>query len=232
MNIGSATQVRVGYMATRREVRLDTGSQLLPEDDDKVDAGITLSATHDSRDTPFSPTRGLAAALEYTNADHGLGSDRDWRRAELGLGLAVPLRGDVLWVNAAAGTDFNSGLPADRLFVLGGPLSFPGQDTGELRAADYWTVGTGYMWKMKDIFSLRGQSLYWGVRLQAGQAFDRFDGEPDGDIESASLYITGRTPVGPMTIGFAATTTDSWSLWLSLGRPMGNGTILERGIFQ
>jgi NTE family protein len=231
-NIGSATQVRIGYSAARREIRLDTGSQLLPENDDVVDAGISMSATHDSRDTPFSPTRGLAAAIEYINADNSLGSDRDWQRAELGLGLAVPLRSDVLWVNAAAGTDFNSGLPADRLFVLGGPLSFPGQDTGELRAASYWTVSTGYLWKMKDIFSLRGQSLYWGVRLQGGQAFDRFDGVPDGDIESASLYITGRTPVGPMTVGFAATTTDSWSLWLSLGRPIGTGTILERGIFR
>jgi hypothetical protein len=38
--------------------------------------------------------------------------------------------------------------------------------------------------------------------------------------------------VGPLTIGFAATTTDSWSLWVAVGRPIGNGTILERGIFR
>jgi hypothetical protein len=30
----------------------------------------------------------------------------------------------------------------------------------------------------------------------------------------------------------ASTSTDSWSLWLSVGRPVGHGTILERGVFR
>lgn len=231
LNLGNQSQVRIGYAATRRELKLDTGPQLLPEDN-VLDAGLTLSAIHDSRDTPFNPTRGRVAAFEYQRADHSLGSDRDWQRAELGLGLALPLRKDVLWVNAAGGTDFGTSLPADRLFVLGGPLSFPGQDAGELRAGSYWTLSTGYLWKLTDIFSLRGQALYAGLRLQGGQVFDRFDTVPDGDIESVSVYLTGGTPVGPLTLGFATTTTNSWSLWLTIGRPIGNGTILERGIFR
>jgi NTE family protein len=231
MNLNSETQLRIGYAASRREMHLDTGPQVLPEDS-VHDAGIVLSAVHDSRDTAFNPTRGKVAALEYMQADDSLGGDRNWKRAELGLGLAVPVRGDVLWVNAAGGTDFGSHLPADRLFVLGGPLSFPGHDAGELRAGSYWTLSSSYLWKLKDIFKLKGQSLYAGVRLQGGQVFDRFDGVADGDIESISVYLTGGTPVGPLTIGFAATTSDSWSLWLSIGRPIGNGTILEHGIFR
>jgi NTE family protein len=231
MNIGNQSQLRVGYSAAHRELRLDTGPQLLPEDSVR-DAGIVLSGIHDSRDTPFNPTRGRVAAFEYMRADNSLGSNRDWQRAELGLGLALPVRRDVLWVNAAGGTSLGSDLPADRLFVLGGPLSFPGQDAGELRAGSYWTLSSGYLWKLKDIFSLRGQALYAGLRLQGGEVFDRFDGLADGDIESVSVYLTGGTPVGPLTVGFATTTTDSWSLWLTIGRPIGNGTILERGIFR
>ena len=83
----SQAQVRLGYMLQRRELHLDTGPQLLPEDT-YTDAGVVLSAIHDSRDTPFNPTRGLAARLEYINSDNSLGSNRDWQRAELGLGLA------------------------------------------------------------------------------------------------------------------------------------------------
>ena len=30
----------------------------------------------------------------------------------------------------------------------------------------------------------------------------------------------------------AATSEDAWSLWLSVGRPVGHGTILERGVFR
>jgi NTE family protein len=231
MNLGSYSQLRVGYSLQNREMHLDTGSALFPEGE-KRDAGVVVSAVHDSRDTPFNPTRGLAIALEYINSDQSLGSNRDWQRAELGIGVAVPVRKDVLWFNAAGGTNFNSDLPSDRLFVLGGPLAFPGYDAEELRAGSYWTLSTGYLWKLKDIFSLRGQSLYGGIRLQGGQVFDRFDNVSDGDISSASIYLTGRTPVGPLTVGYAYTTTDSWSLWLSIGRPLGSGTILERGIFR
>jgi hypothetical protein len=46
------------------------------------------------------------------------------------------------------------------------------------------------------------------------------------------VYLTGRTPVGPLTVGVGATTTDSWSLWVAVGRPVGRGTILEKGIFD
>jgi NTE family protein len=231
MNLGSYSQLRVGYALQSREMSLDTGSKLLPESEQR-DAGIVVSAVHDSRDTPFNPTRGMTVALEYINSDKSLGSNRDWERAELGVGVAVPIRKDVLWINAAGGTDFNSGLPADRLFVLGGPLAFPGYDAEELRAGSYWTVSTGYLWKLKDIFTLRGQSLYGGLRLQGGEVFDRFDAVKDGEIGSASIYLTGRTPVGPLTVGYAYTTTDSWGLWLSIGRPLGSGTILERGVFR
>ena len=231
MNLGSYSQLRVGYSLQNRETHLDTGSTLFPEGEQR-DAGIVMSAVYDSRDTPFNPTRGMTVALEYVNSDKSLGSNRDWERAELGIGLALPVRKDVLWINAAGGTDFNSGLPADRLFVLGGPLAFPGYDAEELRAGSYWTVNTGYLWKLTDIFTLRGQSLYAGLRLQGGQVFDRFDAVKDGEVGSASVYLTGRTPVGPLTVGYAYTTTQSWSLWLSIGRPMGSGTILERGIFR
>ena len=31
-------------------------------------------------------------ALEYLQSDSSLGGDRDWKRAELGVGIAVPLR--------------------------------------------------------------------------------------------------------------------------------------------
>jgi hypothetical protein len=48
----------------------------------------------------------------------------------------------------------------------------------------------------------------------------------------ASLYVTGRTMVGPLTVGFGATSTESYSVWLAIGRPIGHGTILERGIFR
>jgi hypothetical protein len=56
--------------------------------------------------------------------------------------------------------------------------------------------------------------------------------EEDDFIYGGSLYIAGRTQAGPLTVGLGVTSDNSWSLWLAVGRPIGNGTILERGIFR
>ena len=98
------------------------------------------------------------------------GSASNWASAS-----ALPVRNDVVWVTLAGGSDLDTDLPLDRNFMLGGPGSFPGFELGELRVTDYWTASGSYLWKIKDIMSIRGQALYAGARLTAGQAFGRLD---------------------------------------------------------
>ncbi len=231
VNLGRHAQARVGYAYTHRNVNVEVGSPLMPQTE-RVDAGILASAEYDSRDTGFSPTRGMAAAAEYMGSAESLGGERSWERAELGLGLAVPFRGDVLWVTFAGGSDLGSDLPPDRTFALGGPGSFPGFEVGELRVTDYWNLGTSYLWKLQDISTIRNRALYVGARVAAGEIIDAFGDNDRKDIYGGSIFLTGRTIVGPLTLGVGATSTDSWSLWVSVGRPVGHGTILERGIFR
>ncbi|MCJ7556842.1 MAG: BamA/TamA family outer membrane protein, partial [Gammaproteobacteria bacterium] len=231
VNLGNQAQVRAGYIYRQRDVKVDTGSALLPEATED-DAGLMVSASFDSRDTPFNATRGMALSLEYLLSDDSLGASRDWERVEMGLGMAVPVRKDIVWMTIAGGSNLGSDLPADRAFMLGGPGSFPGFELGELRADQYWTTSGSYLWQVKDIMSVRGQALYAGFRLQAGETYQRLDLIDEGIIYGASVYLTGRTQVGPLTVGIGSTSTDSWSLWLAVGRPIGHGTILERGIFR
>jgi NTE family protein len=231
VNAGRYAQARIGYAYDRRKVRVDVGSPLLSESD-PTDAGVTLSAQYDSRNTAFAPTKGMTAALEYINSDEGLGSDRNWQRAELGFGVAVPFRRNIWWITAAGGSALGNDLPADRTFTLGGPNSFPGFELNELRVGGYWNIGTSYLWNVKDVLPLKNLALYAGVRVVGGAVYDRFDQEDTVGIYGGSFFLTGRTMVGPLTIGVGATSTDSWSVWLGIGRPVGHGTILERGIFR
>jgi NTE family protein len=232
INIGSYAQARLGYIYDDRKVEVDIGSALMPETE-PVDTGFILGAQYDSRDSGFSPTRGMTAAFEYVYSDDALGGDRGWERAELGMGLAVPLRRDVLWVTVAGGTDLRDDLPADRAFPLGGPGSFPGLELGELRVGSYWNIGTSYLWNVKELLPVKNLALYAGGRIMAGQVYDRIDDAGrTGDLYGVSVFLTGRTLFGPLTLGAGATSTESWSVWLSVGRPLGHGTILERGIFQ
>jgi NTE family protein len=231
VNFGRHAQVRLGYLYTRRNVDSEIGSPLLPEIE-VDDAGAVIAAVYDSRDTAFSPTRGTAIAVEYYRSDESLGADRTWDRGEAGVGMAIPIRADVVWVTLAGGTDFGERLPPDRAFALGGPGSFPGFELGELRTGEYWTVAGSYLWKVKDLQTIQGQALYAGLRLHAGEASERVDLVGAETIYGASVYLSGRTMVGPLTVGLGTTSTDSWSLWLAVGRPVGSGTILERGIFK
>ena len=138
VNFGHRAQARLGYVYTHRAVDVDTGSPLLPEGNFD-DAGLSAQFTYDSRDTAFNPTDGMAGMLEYLRSDESLGADREWERIEAGIGMAVPLRRDVIWATLAGGTDLGSTLPPDRMFMLGGPGSFPGFELGELRSSAYWS---------------------------------------------------------------------------------------------
>ncbi len=231
VNLSNRAQARLGYLYTRRDVEVDSGSPLLPEETSD-DAGLVVSATYDSRDTPFNATHGMALALEYLQSDEALGASRDWQRIEAGAGIALPVRKDVIWLNLAGGANLGSDLPWDRTFMIGGPGSFPGYELSEIRAEDYWIAAGSYLWQIKEIMSIRGQALYAGVRVQAGETLRRLDEVDDNRFYGSSIYLTGRTPVGPLTLGVGATSTDSWSMWLAVGRPVGHGTILERGIFR
>jgi len=229
VNFGRFAQARLGYVYDSRKVNVDVGSPVLPESEPD-DAGISFTVEYDSRDTAFAPTRGATIALEYLNSDDSLGSDRNWERGELGVGLAVPFRRNIWWITAAGGV--SSDLPGDRMFTLGGPGSFPGFELGEMRVGGYWTIGTSYLWNIKEVLPIKGHALYMGFRVVGGGVSDRFDQEESEGIYGGSIYLTGRTMVGPLTLGVGSTSTDSWSAWLSIGRPVGSGTILERGIFR
>jgi NTE family protein len=231
MNFGTKAQLRLGYIYDDRSVAVDTGSSELPHGR-AVDAGIVSQAIWDTRDTAFNPTHGVVAAVDYLRSDTSLGADRDWERIEAGLGIAVPIKGDIVWITAAGGTDFNSGLPLDRDFALGGPGSFPGLPLDALRAREYWTLNGSYLWKLKDIQSIRGQALYAGMRLETGEVDNWSESKGLQPIYGGSVYIAGRTMVGPLTIGVGGTSLNTWTVWFAVGRPVGQGTILERGIFR
>jgi hypothetical protein len=54
---------------------------------------------------------------------------------------------------------------------------------------------------------------------------------PDGALYGISGYIGGRTPVGTLTLGFGKA-TGTWGGWITIGTPVGSGSILDHPIFR
>jgi hypothetical protein len=137
----------------------------------------------------------------------------------------------MLWLSVAGGTDLGSELPADRLFSLGGTRTLPAYQRGELRVGSYWLVDAMLLWRLKEIVPVKNLAIYGGFGLQAAGLYERLDAVDDGEVYGLTGYLGGPTPIGTLTIG-ASGAKDSWGVWLSLGRPIGHGSILEEGLFR
>jgi NTE family protein len=230
VNLGSNSQLRAGYFADRRRVEVDTGSTLLPTGK-YTDAGLLASGFFDNRDASTFATRGTAAEIQYFRSDSGLGATRNWETLEAGARQVMRAGVTTLSLTAAGGSGLGSTLPADRAFSLGGPQSFPGYSPGEVRAGAYWTVQGAVLWRIADILPIANQALYGGVGVEGGHVYDRVDPVPDGELYGISGYIGGRTPVGTLTIGVGKA-TGAWAGWVTLGTPVGSGSILDHPIFR
>jgi NTE family protein len=229
-NLQQAAQLRLGYWASDRRASVQTG----PPDvaaADEVDAGLAFAARYDSRDTASFATSGMSAALEYYRSDDSLGADREWERVEAGVRKAVPLRRNLMWVSLAGGSGLGGDLPGDRTFSLGGPRTLAGYQFDEIRVESYWLAQGSFLWRVKDIATIKNQALYAGFGVYAAGLYDRFDGVPDDEIYGASAYLAGSTPIGTINLGVGYADSNS-AIWLSIGKPVGRGSILDDGLFR
>jgi NTE family protein len=238
VNFGDSAQARVGYLNTSRRADTQTGIQNLPEVDKRVpdidarDAGILFDAVYDSRDTSTYALHGAAAQLQYFQSSESMGADRNWNRIEGGFRSAVPFARSAMWLSAAGGTSFGDDqLPPDRAFALGGPRTLPAYQYDELRVGSYWLADVSFLWRLVDLVEVKNQAIYGGFGVQVAGLYDRVDRVPDGGVYSASAYLGGPTPLGTIQLG-GGYSTDSWGLWISLGRPIGSGSILDGGLFR
>ncbi len=237
-NFGSSAQLRVGYLSTSRKADLQTGIGNLPGGDQLVpkidahDAGIVASAIWDSRSMATFATEGFAAEIRYMQSEESLGADRNWNKIEGGMRVPVDFGRYAMWLGVAGGTSIGDDeLPGDRAFVLGGPRSLPAFQFDELRVRDYWLGNIMFLWRLKELVAVRNQAIYGGFGLQVAGLYDRVDQVPDGEVYGASAFFGGATPLGALTLGLAGS-PESWAVWLTLGRPIGHGSILDEGIFR
>jgi NTE family protein len=229
-NFATHTQLRTGYWIDQRRVEVDTGVSLMPTNSGN-DGGLSADLTYDTRDAASFARHGVAAELQYFVSDSALGADRNWQRMELAARKMVPLGSRMIWFTAAGGTDLGTTLPSDRAFSLGGPQSFRGFALGEIRARRYWTLDGTFFVPVADLIPIASQTLYGGFSLQGGQVYDRVDPVANGDLYSISTYLGGPTPLGALTLGVGKA-TGGWAGWLTLGTPVGGGSILNQPMFR
>ena len=227
VNFGTIARLVAGAKTGWIDTRKDTGDVLLPELDREGESNVYARAIVDTRDNIGLTTRGSYLHARYDNSGSWLDGQQDYSVAEGVVTRAFRLGDDTLNLVAAGGAELSGKLPVTRDFLLGGIRSFPGPNLNELRGKSYWVAGGNYRRKLKDIVPLFKQTLYAGLRLQAGRVGQRRDGVQDGTLYGVSGSVSGRTIVGPFLISLGYVSNDSWALHLALGRPLPEGTVLD-----
>jgi NTE family protein len=217
--------VRSGVQAATREI----GAQDLPDIPAEGYGGVSMRYTFDSRDRDVLWQRGMVARMTYFRSEEALGAEAPYDRLEATATVALPLDRNVGYLRVSGGSSFDTALPLYDTFSLGGPVSFPGLSIGELRGTSYWSAQASYLWRIADISYIFNQAIFAGLKLTAGDMSGRIDGVSASPIYSGAFVLAGRTPLGPLSLSLAGTTTSDWQLVLGLGRPIEEGTINDFG---
>ncbi len=228
---GRSVELRLGLRGGTARTEPDIAVPGLIATSNEAQNAWTAKAIYDTRNTPLLPTRGWLARIDYLHSATALGSHSNYERLDALVQTALSYRHDVVILALAGGTSFDTALPPNHIFTLGGPGSFPGFRIGELRGAQYWTGSISYLRKIADISQLFGQALYLGIQAQAGAmeelALPSDSSLYDGTLYSGSVFVTGRTPIGPLTVSIGVASSRSWLLSFGLGRPIEEGTIMD-----
>jgi NTE family protein len=224
---GNHTELRAGLRSGGQSVQREIGTPGLPEISGEGYGGLALRLTRDTRDRDVLWQDGSLLRVTYFRGMEGLGAVEDYDRLEAMAVTAVPFGDSVAYFRASGGSSFGAQLPVYDSFTLGGPVSMPGLNIGELRGSNYWSAHASFLRRVADISYVFGQSLYAGLNFTAAEMDDRVGLTPDDPVYSTGLVLVGRTPLGPVSLSLAFTSESDWQLVFGLGRPIEERAITD-----
>jgi NTE family protein len=224
---GNRMELRAGVRSGGQSVDREIGTVGLPEISGEGYGGLTMRYAYDSRDRNTLWQSGTLARIEYFRGVEALGAVETYDRVEGFAATVVPFGGKALYLRASGGAAFGSDLPIYDTFTLGGPVSLPGLSLGELRGTSYWNAKATYLHRVANISYVFGQALYAGFSLSAADMAGRIDGVDAPPVYSGALLLSGRTPLGPLSLSLALTSDSDWQIMFGLGRPIEERSITD-----
>jgi NTE family protein len=224
--LGTWGELRVGPLWRQFNAEVDTGSPVLPDVSNNA-SGVRARLFGDRLDTAFFPRAGHRVTVGYFEGLSALGADDDYRRVDFRWTSAHSLGSHTLQVNAAAGTDLGSDLPAYDSYILGGPFRLSGYRIGQFSGQKMAFGSLMYYNQILRLPSLLGSGVYAGGSLEAGQIDGQYlpAGSSTGTLYSGSLFIGAETFLGPAFFGYGygwgGNVSNSGTFYLLLGSPWG-----------
>ncbi len=214
VNLGLAGQLQAGWRDSRRKATLDTGAAALPNQSERF-GGWLVALDLDQFDRLYLPTRGWAASASWFET-----SKRDYSRLAFDLRSAHSVGPWVLGTRLSYTGSPRGTLPFYDAPTLGGFLNLSGFATGQLVAdsARYAHVRAERIVGSLPL-GLRGD-MRLGLALEAGKLGHPYtETNRRGWLDSATLYLGGETPIGPVYLGVGHASSGPTNAYLFIGTP-------------
>jgi NTE family protein len=214
VNVGLLGQIRAGWQQRTVDYSLATGLPLFPGADVAY-GGYFAGLDFDQFDRLYFPSRGWSTGLRFFSV-----RDPDYSRLDAELKGAYPfgryvLSGEFFYGGSPRGT-----LPLYDAVQLGGFLRMSAFAQGQLVGDDvyYAQLRAERIIGVMPI-GIRGD-IRLGLALETARRGLRFtETRLDGWLNSTTIYLGGETPVGPVYLGYAYSTSGAWNVYFFLGTP-------------
>jgi len=214
INIGLLGQARLGWRDSHYNADVDTGVALLPEQT-AHNSGWLVALDLDQLNGLYFPSRGWSARAAWFESAHA-----DYGKLGLEARAAWPFGPWVLGARAAYTASPRGQVPAYDASSLGGFLNLSGFATGQLLGDDIRYAhlrGERIVGRLP--LGLRGD-MRLGLALEAGKVGRPYtEVNRTGWLNSATIYLGGETPIGPVYLGVGHSSAGPTNAYLFLGTP-------------
>ena len=225
-DIGRDAEIRLGYDITDFTGRRRVGSPDLPEVDG-TEEFLHLDVFVDTQTSPLVPTRGFrlrSALRQFFSAPTASGpidgvippSPQSFTSGEVRTSwfTRVRNRDDRVFLIGEGGTSFGAHPLVDN-FALGGPLRIGSVNTDQLRGDNYLLGVAGYLRAIGRVPDVLGGSVFLGLWVEAGSAFDDWDNQDWKSDATGGLIL--ETLLGPVFLGGSVGFDGGGRFYVSLG---------------
>lgn len=216
-NFRTSDQMRLDYRYGHSRADLITGL-MLPGVDERVSIGeLLLGYRHDSLDSLYFPTAGMAHDLSYRFADTMLGAGRDFQQVS-GTGTLTGSWGrNTASLNYLLGYTLDDDAPLERWFRLGGFGRLSGLAPDQLSGRQAALATLALYRRLNEIEFL---PAYAGLTLEAGNVWNfRREADFDDLRYSASVFVGAESPIGPLYFAIGHNDGGDTAVYFYVGHP-------------
>ncbi|MET0332994.1 MAG: patatin-like phospholipase family protein [Rhizobacter sp.] len=220
MPLGSAGEVRVGFLRGRAELADDTS--FVPAsylDIDRQLGGVLTRIRVDRLDSLRFPRAGYAADLRIFASHTSFGASDTYTKAQFAVQAAANRGAHALRAAARVGGNLRDGpLPDHEILQLGGFLQLSGYQPGQLLGKEMRFGRVVYNYRLAGPGFLDGMHL--GTSVEYGRIGDTVFGPGRSRLRRGNaIYFALDTPIGPFYLAYGVGDSGNRSAYLFLGQP-------------